>query len=344
MKMPFSDKRNSLHKLGSSLVLQLIEIKKSSSLQVLRLKQYLLNKITLKRVFSFTSTKGSISVEAALATSLFIFSVVAIMGILVVIDLQQGIAIAMENTAREIAQTIYYTDAIKDLTDGIAETENVEEKINNLFNESSLSEVDKEKVKKGINEAAFVTYVYGKFILKVNAENINQSYISGGMYGLDFSKSTYNHETGEISIVLKYQIKVPFISHKIWKINDYKRVYVKAWNGKNLAKDYKMVYITKNGSVYHTSKNCPHLDLNISKCNYGQLDSKRNKAGSKYDACELCKLTDYSDTAHVYVTDYGTAFHSSLSCGGIARSIIQIDEESVGDKRICKDCEERDSR
>lgn len=339
--MPFSGKRNTIYSVAT-LNKDIEKIKKSCTLQVLRHKQYLLINV-LKRVFPFTSEEGSFTLEAALVTSLFTMAVTAIMGILVVVDLQQNINIAMENISREMAQTLYYTESINMLTDSISgnEKNSVQDKIKAFYDSSGLSEEDKGKIEESIEKASFDMYVYGKFVSEMKFSDINQSYISGGVMGLDFTKSTYNESTGEMSIVLKYQIKIPFISDKIWRLNDCKRVYVKAWNGKDICQNINAVYITKNGSVYHTSKKCSHLDLNVSKQNYNMLETIRNKAGAKYNACRLCKPNSDSKQEVIYVTDYGTAFHFSLSCSGINRSIIQMDKELVGDRKICEDCEKR---
>lgn len=342
--MPFSVKRKILHNIKIQLIRRVFfkKIKKPCSLQVLRQnrKKYLLQYNMLKRVFSFASEKGSLTLEATFVTSLFVFAIVAIMGVIAVIDLQQNIRIVMENIGRETSQTFYYMEELKEEKNKT----DIENKVDSLLKKqgSNLSEEDREKFRENMEETAFIAYIYGKFVSELKMEDINESYILGGIAGLDFTRSTYKSDTGEVDIVLKYKIKVPFISDKIWKIEDCQRVYVKVWNGKDIRQTEELVYITKNGTVYHTSKSCPHLDLKVSKNTYGKIGEIRNKAGSKYKKCKLCKLKECTEATVVYVTDYGTAYHFSLSCGGISRSIIQIDKKFVGDRRLCKDCEERE--
>ena len=50
----------------------------------------------------------------------------------------------------------------------------------------------------------------------------------------------------------------------------------------------QMVWVTENGSVYHTDSSCSHINLSIQVSSPGALAWKRNQDGEKYKECEQC--------------------------------------------------------
>lgn len=321
---------------------KLIMKKRSCSLQVLRLHILIIQKcmfrIKLKRVFSFTSQKGSITLEAAITTTVFVISVVSIITLFGVLSLQQNIHVAMENVGRKMSQTIYYADKIK----SIGENSKVFSTVNRLLsdgNEDIFSDDEKQEIIMKLQEVSFNTYVYGQFISEIKADYINKSYVYGGVFGLDFTKSEYDSENDEIDIVLSYKIKIPFISGINWTISDCQRVRVKVWNGTDITRNKDIVYITKNGEVYHLTKTCSHLKIDITKTAYGNIKNIKNNSGVAYNKCKQCGFEKILDSSIVYITEYGESYHESLSCAGISRSVIYIDKSKTGSLRLCKDCE-----
>ena len=105
-------------------------------------------------------------------------------------------------------------------------------------------------------------------------------------------------------------------------------------NGNNTKND--TVYVTPTGTVYHTSPDCNYLDLSIHAENASDISSARNKNGSKYSACPLCAKSGSSGI--VYITDYGTDWHTSLECSGLKRTVIEKDRSEVEGMRICTKC------
>ena len=135
-------------------------------------------------------------------------------------------------------------------------------------------------------------------------------------------------------------IKLPYISENIFYMFDRQQVCVKVWNGKDITKTQNVVYITKKGEVYHTSKECAHLNISVSKTTYGSVEELRNATGSKYRKCNLCKFVTNEKNMIVFITDYGERYHSTLECSGLSRGVIAIDEVDIGERRLCKSCEE----
>jgi len=99
----------------------------------------------------------------------------------------------------------------------------------------------------------------------------------------------------------------------------------------------RIVYITENGTVYHLSRSCTHLDLSIRPVAAGSVGEYRNNGGGTYRVCEICGAPLPGQEV-VYITDEGDRYHSSLSCSGLKRTILEIPISQVGGKRACSRC------
>lgn len=95
------------------------------------------------------------------------------------------------------------------------------------------------------------------------------------------------------------------------------------------------VYITPEGVAYHRSLSCNYLDLSIHAVNRHALRSLRNASGETYRRCESCG-TAGGDT--VYITDYGTRYHTGLSCNGLKRTIYMVKLNQTGGRHACGKC------
>ncbi len=99
------------------------------------------------------------------------------------------------------------------------------------------------------------------------------------------------------------------------------------------------VYITDHASVYHVDINCTHLELEITSATYSSLDTLRNEYGESYHACGFCISSDaLSQTSMVYVATNGDAYHSTLGCSGLKRTIYAVSLSEVIGKGVCTRC------
>jgi len=89
----------------------------------------------------------------------------------------------------------------------------------------------------------------------------------------------------------------------------------------------EMVYVTETGIVYHKDSTCTYLDMSVRSVFLKEIGEMRNQSGGKYYACESCAQKE-DDVNICYITDYGTRYHKSLQCKKIKRNIyaIPIDE------------------
>ena len=97
------------------------------------------------------------------------------------------------------------------------------------------------------------------------------------------------------------------------------------------------MYVTKHGTVYHRSRKCHYLDLSIKSADYAQISGMRNKNEHKYSACSGCVVKNYV-SRKVYVTDYGTCYHSDLACSGLKKNHLSDSVGRDGGKRACGKC------
>ena len=138
-----------------------------------------------------------------------------------------------------------------------------------------------------------------------------------------------------IDMVYTYDYKLPVLSKTITITQ---RAKVKDWTGTDMTKDYELVYITKYGNVYHSTKECSHLILYITGTEYGKVGEARKEQGEKYTPCEFCGNKKISDTTTVFITADGNRYHTNLQCSGITRNIIEIDIKEVDNRKPCSSC------
>lgn len=99
----------------------------------------------------------------------------------------------------------------------------------------------------------------------------------------------------------------------------------------------QMVWVTENGSVYHTDSSCSHINLSIQVSSPGALAWKRNQDGEKYKECEQC-VGNGAAGAEVYYTKYGNRYHNSLSCKGLKRKVKFVALEQTDGLPQCSKC------
>lgn len=171
--------------------------------------------------------------------------------------------------------------------------------------------------------------------VKTKGEAINKAMAAYAMMGADISDSTI--ENGIVDLVVKYYAKIPFVN-KIFPMCQ--RALVKDWSGIDITQKGEKVYITKNGTVYHRSKNCSHLVIHISKTTISGVALKRNDSGGKYSACEHCINKEMMPDESVFITADGNRYHASLQCQALTRRVMEVDISMVEDRRPCSACKE----
>lgn len=99
----------------------------------------------------------------------------------------------------------------------------------------------------------------------------------------------------------------------------------------------EIVYITPGGSVYHTDRDCSYLRLSIRQISRDVLDGERNQSGGRYGSCVYC-VRGGETGGTVYITDYGSSYHSNMNCQGLKRTIEAVPLSQAGGRPCCSRC------
>ena len=246
------------------------------------------------------SVRGSLTVEAAFVLPLFLFAVLIMLGIFQAVQVQCGMSQALQYAARRTAVT-YVTGDSPDK--GL-----------------------------GILGARQMTVSYLK------QHDAWTDAIEGGTAGISFATSDLSGEY--VSLCADYRVKLPVTIWGIRSLPVSQCARARKWIGwtDSSAGDGSSaagkVYVTEYGTAYHKSLSCPYLDLSIHAVSVRDVSERRNKDGKKYSACSCSRHS----SGTVYITDYGTEYHASLSCSHLSRTIHTVDQESAGAYHACPKC------
>jgi hypothetical protein len=141
-----------------------------------------------------------------------------------------------------------------------------------------------------------------------------------------------------VDLVADYRISLPIAFFALKDIHIRQESKSRKWTGSQSDdSDEVYVYVTETGTVYHLTRECRYLDLSIRSADSGEVGTLRNQNGHKYYECERCAARK-TKSNFVYVTDYGAAFHYSLECSGLKRTVSIILKSQAEDKKVCSKC------
>jgi hypothetical protein len=163
-------------------------------------------------------------------------------------------------------------------------------------------------------------------------------FIDGGAAGFYLIDSSA--EGNYIDIKVKYSMSFPIGLLGNFSFDVSQRAKNRKWVGydKNEYKtDGNYVYITEKGEAYHSNYYCTYLNPSVHRIPSSEVSDKRNKSGGIYYQCKRCK--GVKDNGFLYITDYGTSFHSDVNCTEIKHNIKKVLLEEVKDTmRPCSKC------
>ena len=174
----------------------------------------------------------------------------------------------------------------------------------------------------------------------IGKDKMDQSIISGGSKGLHCGTSYLSPGSKELKIVVNYKVKLPFPQFMNLEVACKEELKLGSWNGyvkKGMgSEDDHIVYITKNGLVYHEDYQCSYLQLSVRFVAYANVAGLRNEDGGRYYKCEKCV---HGDTmAGVYIASRGNRYHNSLNCSGLKRTIYAVPKSQIFGRGGCSRC------
>jgi hypothetical protein len=186
------------------------------------------------------------------------------------------------------------------------------------------------------SDAALQVSAEAYFRKELSKYSLPGKYVNGGSKAVSLLGSTYadNYVTLRASYTMKVPIK--FFGWKGFIVSQGSKVH--KWTGdREDGEKTDYVYVTESGTVYHRNRSCTYLDLSIQTVNKSSVGSRRNKSGNIYYACSDC-AAGKTVTGLVYITNYGTCYHTKVSCSGLKRTIYLIPITEAGSKRACSKC------
>ncbi|MCM1121122.1 MAG: hypothetical protein NC416_00925 [Eubacterium sp.] len=186
-------------------------------------------------------------------------------------------------------------------------------------------------------------YARGQILEYVGTDYLNQSCVVGGSGGVSLAGSSVMGDGDIIDLNVSYRVK-PFAG--LMGFDGFtmtQRYYGKAWTGYDVTQyvsdtqqEDPMVYITETGTVYHSDRNCTYLNPSVESIPAAAVGEKRNPSGAKYYSCEICG--GYRGAQQVYITKYGSSYHSRINCSGLKRTIYTVPLSQVGGRGKCSKC------
>lgn len=251
-----------------------------------------------ERTSPFTS-KGSITLEAAMAVPIFFFAMLCLVYLLEAMCVQTTVRNAIYSVGKEIAQQAYSSPMIS--------TYGIEQHV--------IKNIGAEKLDKSIISGGSKGIDCRKSVSNWNTAVIDLSV----KYQLDIP-------------ILMFQI--PAISREeTLRVKGWTG-YAKGAEGSGTT---EVVYVTDYGLVYHKSMNCTYLELSIQAVSASEIEHLRNESGAKYYPCESCG-EEVVTAGRVFITDYGNRYHTSLDCSKVKRNIYAVPLDEVYGLGGCSKC------
>lgn len=259
--------------------------------------------------------KGSMTLEAAFALPFFMFAIINILFAVNIIGTQSRLNAALHQVGNKMAFSGY---VYENTVGGILP--------------DSLAGVVMTSV-----------YARGQILEYVGGDYLEQSCVVGGAGGISMAGSSVMGAGDIIDLQVSYRVK-PFSELMGFRgFTMRQRYYGKAWTGydvtqyvSDMQQEDPMVYVTENGTVYHTDRNCTYLNPSVEAVSVESVSDRRNPSGGKYHPCELCD----GDLAQgqVYITAQGNRYHSRIQCSGLKRTIYTVPLSEVQGKGACSKC------
>lgn len=278
------------------------------------------------------NNKGSLTVEAAFVLPLFTCAVLVIAFFFRLMYLETSIQRAISDAAKDVASYGYLLNRASAAA---------EDKKNEVLSNIPLGENIYNIITSYADDLALKAVVSGY----MDWEMLETTGVVDGFSGLDFSGSDLHDDNDCVYIKVNYTIKVPLaggfegLSVTQCAAAGIFSGDIPTYSGEEENGGGPTVYVTQNGSVYHTSLLCTHLNLSISLVDMSEVPSLRNANGAKYYACEYC-VKRRQTLEQVYITTDGDRYHSRINCGALTRHINEVSLDDI-DLPLCKRCAER---
>ncbi len=271
--------------------------------------------------------RAGLTVEAALVLPIFLYAIVSFLSLFFFLQLQ----VEVQSRLTEISQKLLRFGAVHGyLKENFPET-----------SEGLLEELGFSWAVGAVSDALYLSLCMEE---EMEEEPLLR-YVKGGAEGFRFEGSSIYAKDGEIDIVVSYEFQTPGGLFSFQGMPVVQRVHSRAFRGDGKAAqgaeqeaEETLVYVTQHGEVYHCSEYCRYLKATVRRVRYDNLHQERNASGGIYYSCQYCKDEQISE--YVFVTPYGTSYHTSASCHSLRKKLetISLEEAKERGLRKCSGC------
>mgnify|MGYP001622968234 FL=1 len=189
-----------------------------------------------------------------------------------------------------------------------------------------------------VTNAVCIAYGTGK--VRESLEHENLTGIQGGINGFILIGSGFQDDT--VTLKASFLYTGPGGLFRIFPVRIQLLGQARAWTGYNGSllsspSSEDMVYIAEWESVYHTSRDCTHLALSITRVSKSGIENQTNQYGEHYYPCEKC-MKNGTLESFVYITRTGSCCHSTRNCPGLTRTVTAVRKSDIEGLRACSRC------
>lgn len=288
------------------------------------------------------SLAGSMTVEAAIVLPVFMFFFLNLSASLEMMRLHGNLDLALFNAGSRISSYgAVFTDPIRNMDSAKASLSSGTD----LSPETSeeLTSEESEIISEIGDIAISCFYIKNCIISELGETYLAESPLKDGSRGLNFPESEIFGTDDTVDLILTYRVCTPFDMGGRVSFRMCNRYFAHLWNGYGIKGDKteitqeRIVYITEDSEVYHTTENCTHLKLRISEVDRSEIEEIRNENGGRYRPCEICAKGDAPDS--FYIGAEGDRYHYSSECRGLKRTYVAVPLSDVADShRPCSRC------
>lgn len=257
---------------------------------------------------------ASLALEASLALSLFIFTVILIAIPIDMLDTQRRIQMTVEAAAREAAQAAV------------------------LLRKDAAPSEDQEQ-KAGLGRELLTSAGVQVYLLK-KAQDAGAPKIEG----LSVSGSGIRENGDEVDFRAEYRIRLPFRVFTLSAVPFSARSRKHGWTGSDKkaggggssgGREDKTVYVGRDSTRYHCSASCHYISNEIHRVSARSLPGLRNESGSSYRPCRVCGGADASE---YFVLPAGETYHTKANCSSLSYYVRAVPLSEVEHLGPCSYC------
>lgn len=283
--------------------------------------------VSLQMGRNMAKVKGSMTVEAALGFTLFLFFMTLMAAPLSVMDTRRQVQAGLEAEGERIAQYAYAAADFAEIGEsGLLTDRSRPDLLTDLSRSGLLSGLSREAVCRTVENRVKTAEGTGRAV--------------------DFSaaKSRILEDGETIDLIVDYAIRLPFPVFFLDEIPQQARCIRRAWTGKDGLgaegsgrgdEENEIVYMGKDGSRYHRSRTCHYLYNDLRAVSAAEVKDLRSQSGNRYRPCAVCG--GLGGTV-AYVMPSGESYHFRKDCSSIAAYVRAVPLKSVEHLGACSYC------